>query len=192
MNPFSIIFLIIGLIWIGSMLSIETVQTSQANKRMQERETRKDDLKAVLLNEAWEFSIEKKIEEDLDYRTKIENELNKKIKAIIGEEYKLSNLDNYQHKRVLLGYVMAKRGKVPHWDLELGMQNGDIEKTIWPRPGRSGMIKLLSWYESELRQNGGYTATIMNADSPNGLGCWYFKDITNCPWASNTENDRMW
>lgn len=193
MNPLTILLLVFGWLFLICKGSNEAVQTSQATREQNVKRASREDKQTNLANEDLEQSISSKLRTAEGYAQKCENYIDDEMSRIFGPGVvRIDPCYNDAKDSMLLRVEMAKRGKVPKYELVLHIQNTDIAKAFSPRLNDEQSVAVLRWYESLIRRNGGYGATLKNVTSVNGLGAWYFDGASTSWFAVQNRGSRLW
>lgn len=188
---FGFLFLLFGWIWISSSLTADTIQKKKSNQAYEVEKTRKDNVIDRLKNR----SLENKLREELFWgreKSEATTELyRRKIAEILGSEERIPNLyvGDKDSEAIILMLAMSDYGKVPYINLVCQTYSNIFYYRFCPHLSDKELIKLLRWYEGNLRRNGGYNATIMCFAGATCIGAFYF-DGTIIP--SPPEGKRLW
>ena len=188
---FGFLFLLFGWIWLSSNLTADTIQEKKSNQAYEVEKTRKDSVIDRLKNR----SLENKLREELFWgreKSEATTELyRRKIAEILGSEERTPNLyvGDKDSEDIILLLAMSDYGKVPYINLVCQTYSNIFYYRFCPHLSDKELIKLLRWYEGNLRRNGGYNAAIMCFAGPTGIGAFYF-DGTIIP--SPPEGKRLW
>lgn len=173
---FGFLFLLFGWIWLTSSLTSETVQVKKSNQTYEMEKSRKDRVVEHLASR----SLEKRLTEKLFFgREKSEATIKfygEKIAEILGSEERVPSLHpgDKDSEDIILMLAMSDYGKVPYMNLMCRTYSSTFCYKFCPHLNNEEFIKLLMWYESNLRRNGGYDATIMCYAGATGIGAFYF------------------
>ena len=188
---FGFLFLLFGWIWLSSSLTAETAQVKKSNQTYEAEKSRRDSVIDQLKNR----SLENKLREELFWgreKSEATTELyRRKIAEILGSEERTPNLyvGDKDSENIILMLAMSDYGKVPYINLVCQTYSNIFYYRFCPHLSDKELIKLLRWYEGNLRRNGGYNATIMCFAGATGIGAFYF-DGTIIP--SPPEGKRLW
>lgn len=188
---FGFLFLLFGWIWLSSNLMSETAQVKKSNKTYEIEKSRRD----CVIDRLKDRSLESKLREELFWgreASEATTELyRRKIAEILGSEERTPNLyvGDKDSENIILMLAMSDYGKVPYINLVCQTYSNIFCYRFCPHLSDKEFIKLLRWYEGNLRRNGGYNATIMCFAGVTGIGAFYF-DGTIIP--SPPEGKRLW
>ena len=188
---FGFLFLLFGWIWLSSNLMSETAQVKKSNKNYEIEKSRRDCVIDRLNNR----SLENKLREELFWgREASESTIElyrKKIAEILGSEERIPSLyaGDKDSENIIIMLAMSDYGKVPYINLMSQTYSNTFCYKFCPHLSDKEFIKLLRWYEGNLRKNGGYDATIMCFAGATGIGAFYF-DGTIIP--SPPDGKRLW
>ena len=188
---FGFLFLLFGWIWLSSSLTSETAQVKKSNQTYEVEKSRKD----RVIDRLKDRSLEKRLREELfGGREKSEATINlykEKITKILGSEERQPwlHIGDKDSEDIIIMLAMSDHGKVPYMNLVCQTYSNIFCYKFCPHLSTEELIRLLSWYEGNLRRNGGYEATIMCYAGATGIGAFYF-DGTVIP--SPTEGKRLW
>lgn len=188
---FGFIFLLFGWIWLSSSLTSEKAQVKKSNQTYEVEKSRKD----RVIDQLKDRGLEKRLRDELfGSREKLDKTVDlytKKIAEILGsrEREPYLSIGDKNTEDIILMLAMSDYGKVPYMNLVCKTYSNIFYYKFYPHLSDEEFIRLLRWYEGNLRKNGGYDATIMCYAGATGIGAFYF-DGTVIP--SPPEGARLW
>lgn len=188
---YGFLILLFGWVWLSSSLTTETVQIKKSKETYVSEKIQKDAIIDRLKNN----ELEDRLRMDLfNGREKSESTIElyrKKIAEILGSEDRIPSLYAGEKKSedIIIMLAMSDYGKVPDINLMFQTYSDSFYYKFCPHLSDEEFIKLLKWYEGNLRKNGGHDARIMCYSGASGIGAFYF-DGTITP--SPTDGKRLW
>ena len=188
---FGFLFLLFGWIWLSSSLTSETVQVKKSNQTYEAEKSRKDSIIDRLKNRSLENRLREELFGDIEKSEETIELYSKKIAEILGSGERQPHLyiGDKDSKDIILMLAMSDYGKVPYMNLVCKTYSNIFYYKFYPHLSDEEFIRLLRWYEGNLRRNGGYDAAIMCYAGATGIGAFYF-DGTIIP--SPPEGTRLW